>query len=1044
MSIIFFWLGTYGQGLDRFDPETNTFRHFRHNAKNPSSISGNIITAILNDRSGNLWVGTEDGGLNLLDKKTGKFKHYEHNPGDSTSLSYNEVRIIYEDRAGKIWVGCGRPFSNFYQAADDGGLNCLDKITGKFKRYLHNTHNATSLANNKVKSIFEDSKGNFWIGTRGDHVQILNRKTGDFTTVYFDPLDPENSNKEKKPIINTDSLGDVVSFITEDAKGNMLFGMHRLGMVYYNQLTRTITHYGNGYDKLAGGIIPKDTTTGLNSGSLWRAFTSKEGVIWITTLSGNVYTINPHQIILPSYTLNNSKPDVNSLYCEPNGNILWLGTDGGLYRRNLKTGDQQIFKHNNARLNSLCNDTIASVKPDGNGNLWLGTANGLSKFNMASNTFINYYHTNTNSLSSNAILYLFFDTDKNLWIGTNETGIDKFNIASGIFKNYRYSDTNRNSISNDAITAVSEDPDKTIWIATTYGLNSLSAKTDSIRHYFGNTFVNSVFVDASGKVWSAFEGGLYSFDNVHKVFQPYIDSNLNENFTGIINITEDKEHSLWLSAANNIIKINAQRNAVKIYDSTNGVHFNSFINADNYISNDGKIFLGDQDGFYTFYPDEVEDTSSKPAIFFTGFRINDVEEKVINVDNKPQSIADATDIKLNYRQTNISFEFNAISYAVNGSFKFLYKLENYDNNWHYLGNQHKIYFFNLQPGKYILHVKGVRKDGVYNEKTITINITPPFWQTWWFRILSVVAMVAVVYAIVQNHSRNLKKQNLQLEEIVMRRTKELQQSFEHLKSTQAQLIQQEKMASLGELTAGIAHEIQNPLNFVNNFSEVNKEMIAEMKDAIAKGNYDEVKIIANDIEANEEKINHHGKRADAIVKGMLQHSRQTSGTKEPTDINALCDEFLRLSYHGLRAKEKNFNADFKTDFDESIGKINIVPQDIGRVLLNLFNNAFYAVNEKKKSYELSAMSYEPLVSITTKKLNNKIEIIVSDNGNGISQNNIDKIFQPFFTTKPTGQGTGLGLSLAYDIITKEHNGTIKVESKEGEGSKFIIQLPIYK
>ncbi len=246
------------------------------------------------------------------------------------------------------------------------------------------------------------------------------------------------------------------------------------------------------------------------------------------------------------------------------------------------------------------------------------------------------------------------------------------------------------------------------------------------------------------------------------------------------------------------------------------------------------------------------------------------------------------------------------------------------------------------------------------------------------------------------------------------------------------------MASLGELTAGIAHEIQNPLNFVNNFSEVSNELIEEMKDELMKGNYEDVNVIADDVKQNLEKINHHGKRADAIVKGMLQHSRISSSVKEPTDINALCDEYLRLSYHGLRAKDKNFNADFKIDFDESIGKINIVPQDIGRVLLNLFNNAFYATNEKKK---LMANSYQPMAEVSTRRLDNKIEIRVEDNGNGIPKNIVDKIFQPFFTTKPTGEGTGLGLSLSYDII-KAHEGDIKVETKQGEKSIFIIQLPI--
>ena len=274
----------------------------------------------------------------------------------------------------------------------------------------------------------------------------------------------------------------------------------------------------------------------------------------------------------------------------------------------------------------------------------------------------------------------------------------------------------------------------------------------------------------------------------------------------------------------------------------------------------------------------------------------------------------------------------------------------------------------------------------------------------------------------------------------------LQNTLNELKLTQEQLVQSEKMASLGELTAGIAHEIQNPLNFVNNFSEVNSELIDELQQEIDMSNFSEIKTIADDIKENEKKILHHGKRADAIVKSMLQHSRSSSGKKEPTDINALADEYLRLAYHGLRAKDKSFNAKFETEFDTSIGKINIISQDIGRVLVNLVNNAFYAVSEKKKhaSAGSAPSGYDPVVTVTTKKENGRIEITVKDNGNGIPQKVLDKIFQPFFTTKPTGQGTGLGLSLSYDIVTKGHGGELKVETKEGEGSEFIIQIPVSK
>src|SRR5687768_10276443 len=293
-------------------------------------------------------------------------------------------------------------------------------------------------------------------------------------------------------------------------------------------------------------------------------------------------------------------------------------------------------------------------------------------------------------------------------------------------------------------------------------------------------------------------------------------------------------------------------------------------------------------------------------------------------------------------------------------------------------------------------------------------------------LLAGIGAFLVIALILYRNNRQKQKTN-----------KVLETTLANLKATQSQLVQQEKMASLGELTAGIAHEIQNPLNFVNNFSEVNKELIGEMKGEIGKGNIEEVKLIANDIEANEEKISHHGKRADAIVKSMLQHSQSSSGKKEPTDVNALTDEYLRLAYHGLRAKEKSFNASLETNFDNSLGKINIIPQDIGRVILNIINNAFYAVNEKAKR---NINGYEPTVVISTKKLPGKVEIKVHDNGNGIPESIREKIFQPFFTTKPTGQGTGLGLSLSYDIV-KAHGGELKVETKEGEGPEFIIELP---
>lgn len=331
-------------------------------------------------------------------------------------------------------------------------------------------------------------------------------------------------------------------------------------------------------------------------------------------------------------------------------------------------------------------------------------------------------------------------------------------------------------------------------------------------------------------------------------------------------------------------------------------------------------------------------------------------------------------------------------------------------------------------------------------------------QRWWlFSIAAGLISALVVLLLLFRNNRQKQQANAllsrQKDEINLQRNM-AEQALNELKSTQAQLIQSEKMASLGELTAGIAHEIQNPLNFVNNFSEINFELINELKNERIKGipARDESfqKEIIQNIEENSLKISHHGKRAESIVKGMLLHSQKSSGSKELTDINALTEEYLRIAYHGYRAKNANFSAALKVELDPSLPLIPVVPQDIGRVVLNLINNAFYAVNEKYLNCSTAVVDdmkkqhdkdYEPTVTVSTEKGSNIVFIAIKDNGKGIPNKVLDKIFQPFFTTKPTGQGTGLGLSLSYDIV-KSHGGDLTVRTEEGRGSEFVIQLPV--
>jgi signal transduction histidine kinase len=512
----------------------------------------------------------------------------------------------------------------------------------------------------------------------------------------------------------------------------------------------------------------------------------------------------------------------------------------------------------------------------------------------------------------------------------------------------------------------------------------------------------------------------------------------------------DKQGNIWIATDNGIIQFDLVTEKFKHFGFERGLQ-GRYFNYLNYKGLSGKLYFGGNGGVNIFDPASIKTNPHPPEMIFTGLKLDgkSIMPGKRSAIQKPIFAADK--ITVGPDVLTISIDFAAIHFAGNNDNKFQYKLEGFDKQWRDGGTVGNSTYTNLSPGSYTLYIKGSNWDGVWSDgkKSIEIIILPPWWRTWWAYSLYAATFFFLLWQFIRyQRIKTLRKERERSQQKELEQAKEIEKAYHELKATQQQLIQSEKMASLGELTAGIAHEIQNPLNFVNNFSEVNIELIEELKSEKSKEKSErDEKLedeLINNIAENEEKIIHHGKRADAIVKGMLQHTRNSTGIKEPTDINALCDEYLRLSYHGLRAKDKFFNASLKTDFDESIGNINIIPQDIGRVILNLINNAFYAVDEKKKQQP----NFEPIVTVTTRSvkpplggLGAKVEIKVADNGSGVPQKVLDKIFQPFFTTKPTGQGTGLGLSLSYDIV-KAHGGELMVETKEGEGSEFIIQLPI--
>jgi signal transduction histidine kinase/ligand-binding sensor domain-containing protein len=1030
------WIGYSGYGLDRFDPATNSFTHYRHR-NNSKSLANDTVFFLLTDHAGRLWVGTW-GGLDLFDQKTGEFSHFANNPADPGSLSNNIISVIYEDRQHEIWVGCGR----HVPGEDDttsGGLNRLNESTRKFIRFFHDPNNPNSLASDKVTAILEDSKGKFWIGTAGDGLHTMDRSTGVFTHYYYDPAHPEKLSRP--PVVEGNpQILDQIRFIKEDRAGFIWIGSLFGGINRYDTTTKKITHYGYMLKRENNKDLPvkTDTAEGYNSYYPWKAISTTDGSFWIATaVDGKLFQVQPRGTIIPYYSI--KQPLANTFYVEPHSNILWIGTNAGLIRFDRDHQTKKIWKRNTNDPNSI-SDSINALRPDSDGKLWISTNTGLSRLDLFSDTFINYSHNekDSNSICKGWINNFIIAHDKNIWLPSNANGVDRFDRTKNIFIHYTHNDKDTNSISSNRTYVVAEDKDNRIWIATSNGLN-LWTGDKRFKHYLPGEPLLAVFADANGVVWAGGGDGLFYYDKESNEFLPFTGPDPNSGLGIVLHIMEDNRKNLWVATEKSIVKINPSRDQTKVYGENYGVHANTFGFADNFNSADGELFFGDQGGYYDFYPDNIKDVYAPLHLTFNNLKIGKNEIRPGPSGPLTVPIWETKEIRLNYNQNIFSFDFDAIVFNTSGEIRYLFKLENYDNSWREAGVDHKAYFFNIPPGNYVFRVKAVTADGDTAEKSIRLIIAPPWWETWWAYAFYAICAIGGIYLIDrQRRKAVIAKERAKTRERELTQAREIEKAYTDLKATQSQLIQAEKMASLGELTAGIAHEIQNPLNFINNFAQINEEFIDEAEDAINKGKTDEAKLMLHNLRENEKKINQHGQRADSIVKGMLQHSRSSTGHKEPTNINALVDEYLRLSYHGWKAKDKNVNIRLLKSFDPSINPITVMPQDIGRVILNLSNNAFYAVSEKKRT---QSVYYEPTVEVSTIQVDHKVEIRIKDNGNGISKSALGKIFQPFFTTKPSGQGTGLGLSIGYDII-KAHGGEIKVATQEGEGTEFTIQFPI--
>jgi len=991
------WAST-SNGIVKFDPGSKQFE--KEKGQQPGSV-----VELNSVRDGELFFMYIEGKQELIGRRNAKGIYtYEPFPVDLNNPGKGKDFTYRPDSAPNLdgWLV-------FIRKIDTTGILIINRYGWAYKTWKEDSWTfrmplKPDFSLEASDALF-DNHGNLWLN-QPFALSKINITSGKISVYKSDPNDPNSF------------LG-----LGSNFPGCKMF-FDRQGVLWITSFAKGISRlnlFENDF-----GLLRDSTSSPIRD--VLSALESKDGSYWIgarAEFNGLIHYSADGKIIKrygtrsfdspPGKTVSNelSHPFAWSLVESADGSV-WVGTGspgpnmGGLNRLKPRSDLITRFKNDPADLSSLTFDWVRSPFVDGSDRIWIFNQRpDLSFMDPATEKF------------TNGIKIQVSDTAKNTWYEPELIASSGDILVRHVltYKHYLIDHTTlaakpfaNNITTIDSMIFVHQDEAKKIWFVSPKGFGYLNPTFTAVDHF-------------------------YEFD---KLNFPTEEQPIIFNSEQPIIFNSDKEGNIWIATDNGIFEFDPVSEKFKHFGFERGLQGRYFSYL-NYRGPSGKLYFGGNGGVNIFDPASIKTNPYPPEMIFTGLKLDgkSIMPGKRSAIQKPIFAADKITVEPDV--LTISIDFAAIHFAGNNDNQFQYRLEGFDKKWRDGGTISNATYTNLPPGTYTLYIKGSNWDGVWSDgkKSIEIIVLPPWWRTWWAYTLYVVIFFFLLWQFIRyQRIKTLRKERERSQQKELEQAKEIEKAYNELKSTQQQLIQSEKMASLGELTAGIAHEIQNPLNFVNNFSEVNNELIEELKNQKSKLKIEEQDEILNDIFQNNEKINHHGKRADAIVKGMLQHSRSSNGVKEPTDINALCDEYLRLAYHGLRAKEKSFNASMKTDFDESIGNINIIPQDIGRVILNLINNAFYAVDEKKKQ---AGDAYDPSVSVSTKKENGRVEIKVADNGNGIPKKVVDKIFQPFFTTKPTGQGTGLGLSLSYDIV-KAHGGELKVETKENEGSEFIIIL----
>lgn len=1047
------WLATWGGGLNKFDPYSEKFTYYLHDPNDPNSLSDNHIQTIFEDHSGQLWIGSSEGGLTKFDRQNNRFIHYVNDPKNPESISHNRVWAITETQEGGsyvLWVGT------------TDGLNRFDPNTGKFISYHNESGNSNSLSHSNIRTLYVDRKGIIWAGTQSG-LNAFDPKTGTSKRYLNDPSNPFSLSHN------------IINCIYEDITGNVWVGTNGGGL---NLLDRTT-------QKFRRFINDPANQSSLSYDDIRAIVEDRSGNLWIATRGGGISKLNRRSEKFTHFfhDANNrnsiSNNSIRSVYEDQTG-LLWIGTDGG----GVNVWDRQreaMTLYPSGSLNGLSNEYVYAICEDNAHHLWFGTRNGLTEYDPLLRRFRHYFHdpSNPNSLSFNNIQALIEDHNGLLWIGTFGGGLDCWNRKDNTFTHYDRGAAAPYSISDDRVYALYEDKSGTIWVGTfAGGLGRIEPeKSPAITFYkndpenpysIGHNSVRCIYEDRNGHLWIGTEGGgLNCYDRQSGKFYRYTEKDGLSNDV-VYGILEDSQGRLWLSTNNGLSQFTPPSNPYSHYQERSNLFRNYYENdgLQNNVFNqgaycrgkNGQLYFGGINGLNQFNPKDIQINNYVPPIVLTAFLKFDKQQRF------NRAIAEVDDIQLSYRDNFFAFEFAALDFSYPDKNHYQYKLEGFDGDWIYAGTRRYASYTNLDGGDYLLRIKGSNNDLIWNEEgvAVKIHIDPPFWATWWFRILAAVIVIGGVLAGFQMRIRAVIAHRNELEREVIVRTKELKQqkdqletALKDLRETQSHLIQSEKMASLGQLTGGIAHEINNPLAFVdgnlNYFEDYLKRLTgiidsyeqvihhAEKEDA--KVNLDEFRKIRDHydyhfIEEDMMKLIRSCKNGTERIKRIIKDLRNFANIDD--------NELRHVSIHdGINTTLSLLNSQY-SDRIEIIKEFGDVPEilcypgALNQVFMNLLLNAIQSINKRG---QIRIATRRLPAQVGTAFDQGGVEIRLKDTGSGIPDLIRGKIFDPFFTTKDVGQGSGLGLTISYGIIEK-HEGTIDFTSEDGHGTEFIVCLPI--